>query len=300
MALQINRRREPGCEIIRVIRAEIAAARRLSSSRREDVAERIHHARAACKRIRAVLRLIRESCPDLYARENSWFRDSGRRLARLRDADVMLACLRDLSRQPVSGRKGAAFFVVARQRLLERRKNEGRNDSARELARFGRRLRNAEFRLVDERLEPVSFAALLEGFTKTYRRARQAMPEGVASKSDCFHSWRKQTKSCGYQCRLLRDICPREMNELWRRFDKLGKVLGAEHDLSMLRKFLRDSDAPGISVRLAVAGLRLIDRRRDEQRRAALALGRKLFADRPRDFGRRLQRWHQSGRDVSA
>src|SRR5919201_4778965 len=59
--------------------------------------EAVHEARKDMKKLRAVLRLARDELGDeVYRRENECFRDAGRRLSGVRDADVMLETLRGL------------------------------------------------------------------------------------------------------------------------------------------------------------------------------------------------------------
>src|SRR5919108_247446 len=56
--------------------------------------EAVHEARKNMKKLRALLRLTRNELGDeVYRRENECFRDAGRRLSGVRDADVMLETL---------------------------------------------------------------------------------------------------------------------------------------------------------------------------------------------------------------
>src|SRR6185312_13653266 len=93
MDFQLDCRAPLGREIRRVVRGEIASATRPPGKAASSLTERVHRARASCKRARAALLLLRDVRPRLYAEENAWFRDAARRLARFRDVDVMLACL---------------------------------------------------------------------------------------------------------------------------------------------------------------------------------------------------------------
>src|SRR5918999_3919048 len=59
--------------------------------------EAVHEARKDMKKLRALLRLVRGEVGDkTYRRESDAFRDAGRELAGVRDADVMLATLAGL------------------------------------------------------------------------------------------------------------------------------------------------------------------------------------------------------------
>ena len=280
-------------EIMRVVRQQIAEAAQAAAGRHHSCAQRIHRARASCKKVRATLRLVRRQSPRPCARENAWFRDSARRLARFRDADVMLAGLQDLLLKHASNRADRIFFEAIRRRLLAQRRAErsGVSGLQHELDRFVLRMRAADRRLAREKLDGVDFAVVADGFAATYRRARQAARSGGPRDAAWFHLWRKRVKAHGYQCRLLGDLWPAMMKTLGREVSTLGDLLGDEHDLSLLRDYLRDTANALGHEASAAAGIRLIETRRAELRRAALALGRRLFADKPRVVERRLLQW---------
>jgi CHAD domain-containing protein len=58
-----------------------------------DPHESVHQARKRFKKIRGVLRLVREDLGEIYSDENAWFRDTGRELSAVRDAEAMLETL---------------------------------------------------------------------------------------------------------------------------------------------------------------------------------------------------------------
>lgn len=297
MAFQLDRRAPLDRELLRVIRWQIADAARESISTKCSVAERIHHARSSCKKVRAALLLIRGSCPQLYARENAWFRDSARRLARFRDVDVMLACVGEFLAKTPARQPARPFLLAVRGRLLARQRHErsGHASLRRELVRFGRRMRSAHRRLAGVKLKGVHCDEVMAGFATTYRRSRRSMPAADTHAAARFHQWRKWTKSCAYQCRLLRVAWPPVMKVLWHEFSELGDTLGAEHDLSLLREYLKHPDDPAHDAPGAAAGIRLVEQRRAHHRHAAIALGRKLLADKPRAVAHRMRRWWLSG-----
>ena len=90
------------------------------------------------------------------------------------------------------------------------------------------------------------------------------------------------------------------MKTLGCEVSTLGDLLGDEHDLSLLRNYLQDSANSDGHKASAAAGIRLVETRRRELRRAALALGQRLFADKPRVVERRLLHWWKVSADVPA
>jgi hypothetical protein len=79
--------------IRRVARGQLElASNRLTDSGRKEIGEAIHEARKSLKRLRAVVRLARDPLgDDTYRHENRTFRDAGRKLSDVRDAQVIRA-----------------------------------------------------------------------------------------------------------------------------------------------------------------------------------------------------------------
>jgi hypothetical protein len=77
--------------------------------------------------------------------------------------------------------------------------------------------------------------------------------------------------------------------------DRLGELLGQEHDLTVLTEFVEKAE--GGARRATPSALRLlkmIERQRLELRRRAHAAGDRLFAEKPRAYVGRLDRWWQA------
>jgi hypothetical protein len=86
------------------------------------------------------------------------------------------------------------------------------------------------------------------------------------------------------------------MEKLTNEADRMGELLGDDHDLAVLRQRLtedpgRYGDEDDREVLVA-----LIDRRRAELEQDALLLGRRFFEDSPRDFACRLKGYWQTWR----
>ena len=86
------------CSKVRAFRTESAASRASRSRRRSRRSpnralpepEKIHQIRKRCKKLRAVLRLVRPGLSEFYASENAFFRDAARVLSPLRDTQSVL------------------------------------------------------------------------------------------------------------------------------------------------------------------------------------------------------------------
>ena len=103
------------------------------------------------------------------------------------------------------------------------------------------------------------------------------------------HEWRKRAKDLWYQSRLLGDAWPRAFKALAQEAHALADVLGDDHDLAVLVGRLRVGAREQATDDDEV--LELVERRREELQREALRLGARLYAEKPRAFGRRLARY---------
>ena len=60
----------------------------ISEIQEPDVTEAVHNVRKRCKKLRALIRIVRYAFDD-YKAENASFRDAARSLAVLRDAEIV-------------------------------------------------------------------------------------------------------------------------------------------------------------------------------------------------------------------
>jgi CHAD domain-containing protein len=275
--------------------AEAALERlRASGAGEADVAEAIHGARRDLKKLRTVLRLHRDALGrKRYERLNSRFRDAGRALSASRDAEVKLATLDSLVER--EGLPGTEAVGTWRQ-ILERDRVAAADSPAEaraveqaiNLIEAGREELDG-WGLEGDRWKPVG--AALE---RTYRRGRRAMraAERTGSQSD-FHEWRKRAKDLWYELRLFGPSWPAPLEAAAEEAHALSDHLGDHHDLALLRA---DLAGRNLGEREAVALDAAIARRQEELAAAALPLGRRLYAERPEDFSRRLRRYREAWR----
>jgi len=277
MAFRLKPHPSPTGEIVRIARRQIDRAAAAASAAGQAATERIHQARTRCKKF--------------YRRENIRFRDAARSLSVLRDAEVMLGSLDRLLRQNGLAPDRQPFDEVHRRLQAHREKLlPSPEETELELARFARRMRRERGQF--EKLKGIGFKALAAGLALTYRRGRRARRKAGAEKTaENFHEWRKQTKYFRYQIRLLRRAWPPVMKKLEQQAAALSDLLGEEHDLGVLNRFLESGGGAAPPLLLG-----LIERRRGEIRAAALALGGRLFAEKPEAFVRQVKQWWKVAR----
>jgi CHAD domain-containing protein len=267
--------------VARVARGRIDhAIDELSGTSKSSPEEAVHNARKDIKKLRALLRLIRgELGKDTYRRENDAFRAAAAELAGTRDADVMVATIDDLGLD-------AAVSGPLRQALEAHRLRTGAGGREQAGARAVEMLGEARARVADWPLEHDGFEALEPGLQRMYRRGRRdyrALREEVSVEG--LHEWRKRAKELWYHHSLLEFVWKPVMSAVADQAHDLSDRLGDDHDLALLLAWAQEhAEAPPPLVE-AVAT------RRAALQADAFDLGARLYADRPRVFIGRLERW---------
>jgi len=95
--------------------------------------------------------------------------------------------------------------------------------------------------------------------------------------------------------RLLAGIWPEEVNGRLEALERLGRLLGDDHDLAVFAETLRTEPRCFDSERDREVLLGLIEQRRRPCARWARPLGERLYAEQPTAFCRRLQRYWRAG-----
>jgi CHAD domain-containing protein len=262
-----------------------------AGSQPANPAELVHEARKAIKRMRALARLLRAQLGEQeFARVNTSLREAARRLAGARDADVRLTTLQDLvTRHP----RVLARDVVGQleQQLQRECRQSGQpsdiDDVLRDIAAMRDQL--ARWSLVD-----VDFDTLAPGLQRIYREgrhryARCARKHGREEQD--VHDWRKRVKSLYYALDMLGAKKKKGARGATRRADRLGDLLGSEHDLWMLCIYVEEHpEAFGADTAAKAELLKRIEQRRKHLRKRALALGARLYKRKPGKFTRRIGR----------
>ncbi len=290
-----------------------------------DHAELVHETRKTIKRMRALARLLRHEVGEAeFDRVNASLRAAGQRLAGARDAEVRLATLERLSaRHPQALALGG--IELLRTRLEHERARGGgqtggradRRAGARTDGRTGAQARgrtgaqaggsSSEHEVLGEVLGDIAdmrrnlsrwnlldhdFERLAPGLRRIYREGRRRharVRRERARKAEDLHDWRKRVKSLYYALDMLGGASAKRTRGVTRRAERLGDMLGEEHDLWMLALYVEQHpDAFGGDDRAREVLLKLTERRRKRLRKRALAAGARLYGDRPGRFTRHV------------
>jgi CHAD domain-containing protein len=274
-----------------------------TGSHSADPAELVHEARKAIKRMRALARLLRNELGEReFSRVNGSLRSAGRRLAGTRDADVRLATLHELierhpralapSRGPSTG-NGQGHEGI--RRLEEQLQHEClRNSQPSDIDEVLADIATMRDQLARWSLVDIDFDTLSPGLRRVYREGRhrykRCASEQRADEQD-VHDWRKRVKSLYYALDMLGAKKAKGARRDARRADRLGDLLGSEHDLWMLCAYVEEHpETFGTDMAAKDELLKRIEQRRRRLRKRALSLGARLYKRKPGKFTRRIGR----------
>ena len=255
----------------------------------------VHEARKCLKKTRAVLQLVRkEMGKALFQKRDRALRKVGRNISELRDAEVRLQTVRQL--------QGFAHRDKKYRQLEEMLDYELENFAAafsdwpRQAVPMLKRIRT---KIESWPIDHFNHKKLRRAVQRSYRRARKALEVAKARPSpETFHAFRSEAKQLGYELRVLRPVNPVVLDNLTGELRLLGELLGRVHDLGFLDERLRREGGHSRVAHQARQLLAVTEATGSGLQRAAAELGGRLFAQRPRAFGRHLARsieeWHRA------
>jgi CHAD domain-containing protein len=265
---------------------------RLEGDTDEDPGTAVHETRKSLKRLRAIVRLVRDELGDeAYRSQNAAFRDAGRRLGGARDSQVLLETLGALTdrcpdQAPPERLERFKQTLVRQHGAAQRRLHQGVAVSEAE-----GELRQARARVAEWHFERQGLDALAPGFRRIYRRGRRAYRAARKEPStENLHELRKRAKYLWYAAQIVRGAAPKKMKRISRRAHELSDLIGDDHDLALLaeRAYERRDRFPDEAAASELASL--VERRRSELQHEALDLARRLFSKKPRKIARPLER----------
>ena len=285
MAFRLSRREPPTEGARRLADDELAAAIARLRGEEGGPDQRVHAARKSIKRVRALLRLLRSSMrKERFAADNAALRDAARGLSAARDAAVAISTFDLLVPVP------DPLLTAVRLDLVARSGDRGATPDDATLHAAADALATLRPRLV-EGLGVLDWDVVAAGLGASYAGGRAAMRAAFADLHDeAFHGWRKRAKDLWYQAQVLEGSCPPQLRALTEQLAELGDQLGEDHDLAVLAAAAAAS--PALGERL--------NARHTQLRRAAWQLGRRIYAERPRAFLRRMRVYWQVWREGEA
>jgi CHAD domain-containing protein len=252
----------------------------------------IHEARKSIKKVRALLRLMKDELRGVDPAENVRLRDIARRLSHYRDAFVMVETFDDLKKR---FRAETMRKLRTARAVLIKRRNEAGKDEDRGIVidHAAAALARVSARVADWRLKDDGYAALAPGMERTFRACRAAL-EHVRENptADNFHDLRKRVKDHWYHIRLLEGLWTDVMQAHEKSLKDLETWLGDDHNLAVLReRIVAEPSVYGTKEEIDLM-IDLIDRYQTELRDKSVYLAGRIYAEKPREFcARTNQLW---------
>jgi len=247
----------------------------------------VHEARKCFKRARALLRLVRPALGQKsFKREDKRIRAIARRLSAPRDCQAMIETVSLLE----DG--GGNVWDTATGQSFKAQLHRDRMNAEAELRRNGLAAALDDLTVVREgygsRKPKGSMRYLADGLERSYHQARRDFKRSFKTgRDEDFHNWRKSAQHHWRHMQLLWHAWPAAMGARAETASELSRLLGQDHDLSVLMLRLRKGAAP-YGANGKASFIDICTNRQGELREASLPRGERLFAERPREFCARV------------
>jgi len=216
-----------------------------SEKGQEEVHKSIHETRKSMKRIRAVLRMIRDEIGySSYYRENTFYRDLSRKLSEIRNFEVLSKSIKNLQ-EDLSNTIPPDVFALLEEELGRQRKMVmgGQAGLTQLLKETAGKIEIARDRIYDFPIRHNDFRAFEGGLSRMYRQGKRDLRDARNNPSPTqLHDLRKRMKYFWYQVEILQPIFPGPMKAYASTLETIAENLGIYHDLQVLQEFLSESN----------------------------------------------------------
>jgi len=236
-------REDPVESVRRVARGRVdSAVSSLRQGAKEDRATAVHTTRKDMKKMRSVLRLVRDELgKNTYREENRRYRDAARLLSATRDSEVLAGTLDSVLEDYPEGGPPVDSLVsdLARRRRLA--SSEGETSIEGAISEAADRIEEGGRRIPDWPLENSGWRLFEPGLKRCYAAGRKDLTSvekqlrrDQSPESEIMHDWRKRVKDLWYATRLLREAWPAGLEGPEDESSRLADLLGDYNDLSVL------------------------------------------------------------------
>jgi CHAD domain-containing protein len=300
---RIKRSEAPTEAITRIAYGRIDhALERLQQIEEEEVGPAVHEARKDIKKVRSVLRLVRDPLgKNVYRRQNSRLRKAARALSGSRDAEAKVETLDALEER--FGDAPPDGFAVLRAALEEERdalvaaEGDADSDLRRAAGRTVTELTAAREAVRGWDFTSSGWKLMSPGLKRSYRRGRSRFHDVLADPSPAkVHEWRKRVKDHWYHLRLLRNSWREVLEDMGDQAHQLADLLGDHHDLTVLADDARKRPELATDAEQLTAVMETIGARQEELLDAAVPIGERCYAEPPNAFVKRMRTYWRAWR----
>ncbi|WP_298868929.1 CHAD domain-containing protein [uncultured Gimesia sp.] len=259
----------------------------------------IHEVRKQFKKLRGLIRLVRSGLGSEYSRLNVWYRDAGRGLSRVRDAESMLESLQKLRERFPDSTCEELFlefenkFVTRKQKIVDEW-----IDLEFDLSKLSDQLKDAYEAIEAWKIKGKAEQVLSRSLKQNYQHGVEALkklhqnPDGKL-----FHDCRKHSKYLLYHMKLISESWKPILSAYIVELDQLNDLLGDDHDLTVMTQLIKSETETFQSSANVNRFQALICQQRLEFQSAALKLADRIYAEKPKTFARRMRVYWTLWRD---
>lgn len=238
--------------INRILLGQIDYSLKHCTGDQKDVHKSIHEIRKSIKRIRAVLRLIREEIGySSYYRENVFYRNINRSTSDFRTYDVLVLTL-EMLRSDLSKTIPGETFEPLIESVREQREKmlSGMLSADGVLHDLSENFLQAKERISDLPIEHDNFEVFAGGLHRMYQQGRDYLSTARKNpEAHHLHDMRKRMKYLWHQIEILRPVYPGPLKAYADSLENITGNLGVYHDLDVLSEFLQKDDT-GLKERI--------------------------------------------------
>ena len=290
---------EPIGEGVRRIGLEQIEIAEAKLSGNGDVSAAIHDARRCLKRMRALLRLVRPALQEeLFHREATTLSGTGKLLSGARDLDVTRLTLKKLESY---SNHMPPDLIDRLEKLVGHSQDSTRLEAANGHRRALLSLRQSKKFFAAKATSRIQIDEVINGLGQCYRKARKASREAYLQPSDeSFHTWRKWVQLHWRHMALLSRGWPEELSARASEAKELSRLLGEDHDYSVLLAFAREHGASVLEPKDLGVITAFCRSRQAELRAAAKPRGDRLFAEPVANLEERVEVYWTSAQNLAA
>jgi CHAD domain-containing protein len=253
----------------------------------------VHECRKALKRLRALVRLAAPALGKDRARKRlNALSEIAQLLAGRRDQAVMLDTLGKLTAETDPG--GTLTLAPLNAHFAKSLGDAAQPLDLGSAAKVRLMLLREAKKFSRARIRKRGFAALEGGLAKSYRHARKSLKIAYSEPADeTFHTLRKSVQWHWRQMSLLARAWPDEFAVRVAAARELSQILGDDHDLALLIAATMKADDISPEQKEAIVDLCL--HKQQALRAAAEFRAKRLFAETPRAFVKRMEAYWKFG-----